>query len=139
DIPNFNLREPVKDTGEASRFLEYMRQNYVQWASFKTAEETWSARRMRALYETMVGKNGFDRDKFPARMAWSMQGAEPIQRMRTAAFHLFLGLFNPVQLWRQAQGGLIAAAVLPTTRYLNTARIMPALHVAGDIKHADEI
>lgn len=139
DILNFNLREPVKDTGEASRFLEYMRENYVQWASFKTAEETWSARRMRALYETMVGKNGFNRDKLPARMAWSMQGAEPIQRMRTAAFHLFLGLFNPVQLWRQAQGGLVAAAVLPTTRYLNTARIMPALHVAGDIKHADEI
>lgn len=129
-ILDFDFRVPVRGGSEEREALEYLRKQYLQWASFRTKGETWSAARTRHLYENMVGRRGFDRDKLPAKLVWNMQATDPVQAIRSATFNLFLGMFNPSQLWVQSQGGMVAASVLPLDRTLNVARGMPALAVA---------
>lgn len=139
EIDNFNMREPVTGTGEIYETLEYLRQRYLEWGSFRTQEETWTAARMRHMYENLVGKQHYSRDNPLVKGVWALQGATPVQAARTATFHLFLGMYNPVQLWRQAQGGLVAASVLPARRIPNVARGLPALTVAMNTKMSDNI
>lgn len=41
---------------------------------------------------------------------------DPITKMRGIAFHTLLGFFNPAQLWVQAQGAAVAAAMVTSAR-----------------------
>lgn len=130
----FDMNKPVEGTKDEHRFLEQMRQNYMQWAGMKTQDEAMAARAMRNRYEIMVGQKGVSRDSYRARAAWSLIHASPIQRIRTANFHLMLGFFNPVQIFVQAQGGVIAASLVPSARLGKVAKGMPALATAMNIK-----
>ena len=131
---DFDMNKPVEGTKDEHRFLEQMRQNYLQWSGMKTQDEALAARFMRSQYETMVGRKGVSRDSYRARAAWSLIHASPIQRIRTANFHLMLGFFNPVQIFIQAQGGVVAASLVPASRLGKVARGMPALATAMNVK-----
>src|SRR5699024_10831711 len=119
--------------------LELLRQRYLDLARINSEQESFDNKALRSMYEWMVGKKNIGRESIPAKATWHFsQGPSVTQRLRSGAFHLLLGVFNPVQVFLQASGGAVAMSVLPLDRAGKVAKGMVALTV-GLNTHDDAI
>jgi len=92
------------------------------------AERTWEAL-TRNMAEWMEGKPVLDsnlvgRETSLRRGVQAMGHKDPFSLMRSATFHPLIGSFNPAQLWMQAQGISMAAAIDPIRAASHTAKYL---------------
>lgn len=104
-----------------------------EFSGFMDKGERMWEQTAKGIYEWSIDKAGRNRI---SDFILSQRLKDPAARLRSATFHTLLGMFNPAQLWVQAQG----AAVALSTKLLNPRQMGHALRmnpVMTILQHVD--
>lgn len=111
------VHSPATGGGDgARRFIERQREQLRDWLAIPDSNANRWESAIQWMYEKSLatplpgGKKLFDSDSYVPQALWWLKSNDPLTAARAATFHLMLGLFNPVQLFVQAQGGAVAAS-----------------------------
>lgn len=103
----------IKSTTQSGRGLKKMGEIIQDWAGFPTESELFWDATVQNTIEWAMNK-GFNRKNLFVRGLHNLRHKDPVAAMRSIAFHSLLGVYNPVQLWVQAQGASIAVSLATT-------------------------
>jgi len=92
-LANTDLRVAWEKINEFSGFMD-------------KSERSWEAL-VKGTYEWAIGKTG---RTGVSDFIMTQRHKDPAARLRAATFHTLLGMYNPIQLWVQAQGAAVAMA-----------------------------
>lgn len=76
-----------------------------EFSGFMDKGERWWEQTAKGVYEWSIDKAGRNR---MSDFILSQRQKDPAARLRSMTFHTLLGMFNPAQLWVQAQGAVVA-------------------------------
>ena len=113
--------DPIKggNDDKVVRFLKRWQDEINHWTLVPTRDENlWEGAVQRihdwAVYgENRIGKFWGAGDKKEFASVLKFKHKDPFAGLRTGAFHFTLGVFNPIQLWVQAQGAAVTYARYP--------------------------
>jgi hypothetical protein len=108
---SFKLGKPVKfEDGEniADAELKTLWDKITNYSGFMDKSERHWEQTVKGVYEWSLSKFGRNRIN---DFILTQRQKDPLARLRSATFHSLLGMFNPVQLWVQAQGAAVAASM----------------------------
>lgn len=116
-VTSFKKLQESGESLESIRFLNTMHDQIRSWEGFPTAEERFFNAVTQNLTEWSVRKTdekgllskALTKTRAKELIGW-MRDKDPVGRARAIAFHNLLGWYNPVQLWVQMQGGMVAAS-----------------------------
>ena len=91
----------------ANKKLADMHARIMEWSGFRDKSERSFEEFVRKTYEWALPV--FGRNKL-TKFLLNNRDADPLGKLRSAAFHSLLGTYNPAQLWVQAQGAAVALA-----------------------------
>lgn len=111
-MDNTNLLTAKISTGNqsADKVLEHTRQYIHKQLGFRTYEESslngWLSRVADRMEGTAAGGK-------PRELVQWAANLDPIERVKAGVFHVYLGCFNPAQLFVQMQNAVLATTVAP--------------------------
>jgi hypothetical protein len=100
--------------------LERLRDYLKQQFKFPTQEERAWEKFILSVSRMIDDGSGFG--EAASRTVMNLKDVNPLGALRGAAFHAFLGFFNPAQLYVQAQAGTIALSLYPKLGTQGAAR-----------------
>ena len=103
-VTKFQQLAEMPDTQEG-RFLKKLHAQIEDWLGFPSAEERLWESTVQEIYETAFVQK---MPNFAKNTVQYVKHKDPIAAARAGAFHSLLGWFNPVQLFVQAQGAVMA-------------------------------
>lgn len=103
------------------------------YSGFMDKSERWWEGTVRAAHDWAVGTIG--RGKI-SDFILSKRQSDPLATIRAATFHTLLGMFNPIQLWVQAQGAAVALAI-NLTNPVRLQKVFRQMHSMALIQHID--
>lgn len=123
----------IPDSDPRGKGLKKLADQIEIWSGFPTAsEQRWDG------FVSSVMEWALNSRFVPLSNKAVVRGANylrhrnnnPVNVVRNTAFHSLLGVFNPAQLWVQAQGAALAASIMPT-KALKVFRMQNALATAS--------
>ncbi len=114
------------------KFAESQRKYILSQLGVKTLDESFveaSIRRLTANIGLDSKLLGMPVGKYTVPMGAWMRSTDPLQFMRSLNFTVMLGMFNPAQLFVQANGAMTAIAISPI-HGLKAAYAVPLLRIA---------
>ena len=111
--------------------LRVAHEKILEYSGFTAASERRWEQFVRNSHEWTVhnfGRSGF------TDLIINQRNKDPLATIRAVTFHNLLGVFNPIQLWVQAQGAAIALAV-GFTNPLRLQKVFRQMHGLALIQH----
>lgn len=108
-VDGFEPRAVPTET-EAGRGLRQWGEQIQTWSGMPSKSEQLYDAAASGLIEWATRK-GLSPDSKLFRGLLNVRNRDPVAAMRSIAFHSLLGMFNPAQIWVQAQGATIALAI----------------------------
>lgn len=108
----------VDDNTKAGRALNRMKREIEEWNAIPTVQENWLQALVqklhdRALYAGQKFVPGMQNKESIKSLMW-LKHSNPINALKAANMHLFMGALNPRQIYMQASAALIAMSKHPT-------------------------
>lgn len=108
-------KNQIPEGHPAGKGLRRMADQIEVWSGFPTNSELlWDGMVSSTMEWALNSRLIPLKDKTIVRGANFMRDHDPISLVRSVAFHSLLGIFNPAQVWVQAQGAALAFSLNPT-------------------------
>lgn len=92
----------------ANTDLRNLHEKITEFSGFMDKSERAWEQTVKGVYEWSIDKAGRNRI---SDFILTQRHKDPLTRLRSATFHTLLGMFNPIQLWVQAQGAAVAMSM----------------------------
>lgn len=133
---SFSQLDTAPKNTQAGRFIHKVKAQMDDWMGFPSTEEQLFSALVQEFYEKAIPATRWVAKKTTPRVEdWTrnsimyLKHKDPFAAMRAASFNLHLGMFNPVQMWVQAQQASAALAL----NFTNPENIGKALRFSQGI------
>jgi hypothetical protein len=108
----------------------------AEWAGWENKSETWWDSLTLGAYEWATKSKFLGAESRVTNYLQTVRQKDPLAAIRSATFHSLLGMYNPIQFLVQAQGAVVAAAVLGNP--VKIGKTLGQVHMLTALQHMND-